>query len=160
MARLVSPLVLRSAIEAGAAQNDGASLNSVWTMETAMFDVNTTPRGFEPLRAEPNGFLVHLLSHSDTVSCAIRHSADLNCKILLDAHGVPLSWSPLIAKHGFTNGTRGSSRPFHSVQTHPRQRISCLSRPLWRTCAFRTFARDERNRGINTSPILQARLLA
>ena len=29
----------------------------------------TTPRGFEPLRAEPNGFLVHLLSHSDTVSC-------------------------------------------------------------------------------------------
>ena len=28
----------------------------------------TTPRGFEPLRAEPNGFLVHLLSHSDTVS--------------------------------------------------------------------------------------------
>jgi hypothetical protein len=28
----------------------------------------TTPRGFEPLRAEPNGFLVHLLNHSDTVS--------------------------------------------------------------------------------------------
>ena len=27
-----------------------------------------TPRGFEPLRAEPNGFRVHLLSHSDTVS--------------------------------------------------------------------------------------------
>ena len=30
---------------------------------------NTTPRGFEPLRAEPNGFRVHLLSRSDTVSC-------------------------------------------------------------------------------------------
>ena len=28
-----------------------------------------TPRGFEPLRAEPNGFRVHLLSRSDTVSC-------------------------------------------------------------------------------------------
>ena len=28
-----------------------------------------TPRGFEPLRAEPNGFPVHLLDHSDTVSC-------------------------------------------------------------------------------------------
>ena len=28
----------------------------------------TTPRGFEPLRAEPNGFLVDLLNHSDTVS--------------------------------------------------------------------------------------------
>ena len=27
-----------------------------------------TPRGFEPLRAEPNGFLVHLLDRSDTVS--------------------------------------------------------------------------------------------
>ena len=27
-----------------------------------------TPRGFDPLRAEPNGFLVHLLSHSDKVS--------------------------------------------------------------------------------------------
>ena len=30
----------------------------------------TTPRGFEPLRAEPNGFRVHLLSRSDTVSCS------------------------------------------------------------------------------------------
>ena len=29
---------------------------------------DSTPRGFEPLRAEPNGFQVHLLSHSDTVS--------------------------------------------------------------------------------------------
>merc|ERR1711893_446106 len=28
-----------------------------------------TPRGFEPLRAEPNGFRVHLLNRSDTVSC-------------------------------------------------------------------------------------------
>ena len=30
----------------------------------------STPKGFEPLRAEPNGFLVHLLNHSDTVSWA------------------------------------------------------------------------------------------
>jgi hypothetical protein len=30
-----------------------------------------TPRGFEPLRAEPNGFLAHLLSHSDKVSCHV-----------------------------------------------------------------------------------------
>ena len=28
----------------------------------------TTPKGFEPLRAEPNGFLVHHLSHSVTLS--------------------------------------------------------------------------------------------
>ena len=33
----------------------------------------STPRGFEPLRAEPNGFLVHLLNHSDTVSLAVGH---------------------------------------------------------------------------------------
>ena len=38
-------------------------------------DGKTTPRGFEPLRAEPNGFLVHLLSHSDKVSCLLGHSA-------------------------------------------------------------------------------------
>ena len=28
----------------------------------------TTARGFEPLRAEPNGFLVHHLNHSVTLS--------------------------------------------------------------------------------------------
>ncbi len=31
-------------------------------------ETKTTARGFEPLRAEPNGFRVHLLSRSDTVS--------------------------------------------------------------------------------------------
>ena len=30
---------------------------------------SSTARGFEPLRAEPNGFLVHHLSHSVTLSC-------------------------------------------------------------------------------------------
>ena len=30
--------------------------------------IKTTPKGFEPSRAEPSGFLVHLLNHSDTVS--------------------------------------------------------------------------------------------
>ena len=32
--------------------------------------INSTPRGFEPLRAEPIGFRVQLLSRSDTVSSA------------------------------------------------------------------------------------------
>ena len=32
-----------------------------------------TARGFEPLRAEPNGFRVHLLNHSDTLSIVHRH---------------------------------------------------------------------------------------
>ena len=31
----------------------------------------TTPVGFEPTRAEPNGFRVHLLNHSDTVSSGV-----------------------------------------------------------------------------------------
>ena len=35
-----------------------------------MSQSKATPKGFEPLRAEPNGFLVHLLSHSDKVSVA------------------------------------------------------------------------------------------
>ena len=38
--------------------------------------VKTTPRGFEPLRAEPNGFLVHHLSHSVTLFLeSIRHAS-------------------------------------------------------------------------------------
>ena len=44
--------------------------------------MQTTPRGFEPLRAEPNGFRVHLLSRSDTVSCATRSwrlPSNINC---------------------------------------------------------------------------------
>ncbi len=32
---------------------------------------NSTARGFEPLRAEPNGFLVHHLSHSVTLSAVL-----------------------------------------------------------------------------------------
>ena len=32
--------------------------------------IKTTARGFEPLRAEPNGFLVHHLNHSVTLSLA------------------------------------------------------------------------------------------
>jgi hypothetical protein len=47
---------------------------------------HTTPRGFEPLRAEPNGFRVHLLNRSDTVSCreGKKHKA-MHRKTLLDA---------------------------------------------------------------------------
>ena len=46
---------------------------------------HTTPRGFEPLRAEPNGFRVHLLNRSDTVSCreGKKHKA-MHHKTLLD----------------------------------------------------------------------------
>ena len=43
---------------------------------------NATPKGFEPLRAEPNGFLVHLLSHSDTVSCSMSFQAATRIAVL------------------------------------------------------------------------------
>ena len=36
-----------------------------------------TARGFEPLRAEPNGFLVHHLNHSVTLSCAARNKTEI-----------------------------------------------------------------------------------
>ena len=47
-----------------------------WQCESeSRYGTQTTPRGFEPLRAEPNGFRVHLLSRSDTVSGASCGSA-------------------------------------------------------------------------------------
>ena len=46
-----------------------------------------TPKGFEPLWAEPNGFLVHLLSHSDKVSGAEC------CWILSTDRLLPAFWS-------------------------------------------------------------------
>ena len=38
-----------------------------------------TARGFEPLRAEPNGFLVHHLNHSVTLSCLWIWVSDHDC---------------------------------------------------------------------------------
>ena len=46
---------------------------------------NATPKGFEPLRAEPNGFRVHLLSHSDTVSCFAALSIHANASFITRA---------------------------------------------------------------------------
>ena len=47
----------------------------------------STPRGFEPLRAEPNGFLVHHLSHSVTVSLQLLIMDPSKCGL---APGPPL----------------------------------------------------------------------
>ena len=44
----------------------------------------STPRGFEPLRAEPIGFLVHLLNHSDTMSSASAILIYFNGKFLIN----------------------------------------------------------------------------
>ena len=65
-----------------------------------------TPRGFEPLRAEPNGFRVHLLSHSDTVSCqwAARDHEDLLDLDAVDAMAGARQWalraSSMVMQHG------------------------------------------------------------
>lgn len=52
-----------------------------------------TPRGFEPLRAEPNGFLVHLLNHSDTVSTRLSSIFCTECRHLTKIPPTP----PLVA---------------------------------------------------------------
>ena len=57
--------------------SEAATLHSTWP-----HGQNTsTARGFEPLRAEPNGFLVHHLSHSVTLShsCEVRCAAAHDC---------------------------------------------------------------------------------
>ena len=45
----------------------------------------TTPKGFEPLRAEPNGFLVHHLNHSVTVSLAFKEKGIAGLRFSLEA---------------------------------------------------------------------------
>lgn len=55
--------------------------------------LQSTPRGFEPLRAEPNGFRVHLLSRSDTVSSASMHAP---CKLAYPILFCLLAISPVI----------------------------------------------------------------
>ena len=42
--------------------------SKAFTILASLLGIKTTPKGFEPLRAEPNGFLVHHLNHSVTVS--------------------------------------------------------------------------------------------
>ena len=45
-------------------------VSKAFTILASTLGIKTTPKGFEPSRAEPSGFLVHLLNHSDTVSDA------------------------------------------------------------------------------------------
>ena len=45
----------------------------VWQVPRAHRQATPTARGFEPLRAEPHGFLVHHLNHSVTLSCLASH---------------------------------------------------------------------------------------
>ena len=50
------------------ARGPGFNSRSSPFLITAWHAKETTARGFEPLRAEPNGFRVHLLNRSDTLS--------------------------------------------------------------------------------------------
>ena len=70
----------------------------------------STPKGFEPLRAEPNGFLVHLLSHSDAVSSAgalhwlLKHSQSTfvhQPRRLMMSEGQPYCQFGSSGSHGF-----------------------------------------------------------
>ena len=46
-----------------------------------------TPKGFEPLRAEPNGSRVHFLNHSDTVSIVCNQSTSVQSHTLAAFYG-------------------------------------------------------------------------
>ena len=54
---------------------------------------NATARGFEPLRAEPNGFRVHHLNHSVTLSVKPTESARTVCSSMYVAGAVHLRCS-------------------------------------------------------------------
>ena len=63
----------------------------------------TTARGFEPLRAEPNGFRVHLLNRSDTLSitACVTCSIHATCADFIDVSNADgrLGLHFMLAKH-------------------------------------------------------------
>ena len=76
----------------------------------------TTPRGFEPLRAEPNGFLVHLLNHSDTVSSAGRVSW-ITLLVIWPERKSPTAWRERQRLGGTSGRVMRSSRfPFGKMR--------------------------------------------
>ena len=76
-ASLVEGVVLKAPIAKTWSTKSGVHRSQAWRARSMVLGSlvlrdakRATPRGFEPLRAEPNGFRVHLLNRSDTVSCA------------------------------------------------------------------------------------------
>ena len=55
--------------------------------------IEATARGFEPLRAEPNGFRVHLLSRSDTLSSGYHQLGNLSGVSNLLQHAIALAFA-------------------------------------------------------------------
>ena len=93
--------------------------------------METTPRGFEPLRAEPNGFLVHLLNHSDTVSCSA--ASCFKCS-LLTAKAQPI-------RAAGTTATAAEAHPQSLHRKDPHRPASCQRRTATRHAKKMTFKR-------------------
>ena len=72
----------------------------------------STARGFEPLRAEPNGFLVHHLSHSVTLS------------LRYDARLMQGCWIPTLEHPRVLSSQLGSE-----IACPPGRRASCKASP-------------------------------
>ena len=90
----------------------------------------TTPRGFEPLRAEPNGFLVHLLNHSDTVSLQITtFEIPKNCWYKITFLGILAMRFVLGFRMSCTVCPRAARRPHHRVLESDCARILCAQTP-------------------------------
>jgi hypothetical protein len=69
----------------------GRSWLSTYAALASCSGTRTTARGFEPLRAEPNGFRVHLLNHSDTLSCRTASAVPgIVCKLSRICFGLAL----------------------------------------------------------------------
>jgi hypothetical protein len=80
-----------------------------------------TARGFEPLRAEPNGFLVHHLNHSVTLSC--RRCGALACLVSTARRGTP-HWLDIC----FRRSARGCQEASCGIRTHDlplTERVLC-----------------------------------
>jgi hypothetical protein len=80
-----------------------------------------TARGFEPLRAEPNGFLVHHLNHSVTLSCC--RCGALACLVSTARCGAP-QW----LYKCFRPRARGCQEASCGIRTHDlplTERVLC-----------------------------------
>ena len=103
--------------------------------------LSPTARGFEPLRAEPNGFRVHLLSRSDTLSLRFRHCCHATRVVLskVQVNSFPKSTAPF-APAG--RRSRGGASPVGSGPCRVGDGIDVLEARdhgphCWRECMHR-----------------------
>ncbi len=91
-----------------------ACSREVWRPGAVALPSTPTARGFEPLRAEPNGFLVHHLNHSVTLSCRRCGARGCCCGCTLRRHVVfqqRVAHSAVLRSTGvWRNGSASDSR--------------------------------------------------